>query len=58
MHSYKFVATLQEKNTSQFPILLLTEKNYGHNADNLKAEAAKYSFIYEQLGVDPVSIPN
>jgi prolyl oligopeptidase len=56
MHSYKFVATLQEKSKSNFPILLLTEKNYGHNGDNQKAEAAKYAFIYEHMGVNPVSI--
>jgi len=55
MHSYKFVATLQEKNRSNEPIFLLTEKNYGHSADNQKAEAAKYAFIYEYLKVNPVS---
>ncbi|HEV3326040.1 MAG TPA: prolyl oligopeptidase family serine peptidase [Puia sp.] len=57
MHSYKFVAALQEKNTGNTPILLLTEKNYGHVDDNTKAEAAKYAFIYEHLGVPAVSLP-
>jgi prolyl oligopeptidase len=58
MHSYKFAATLQEKNKGNFPVLLLTEKNYGHHGGNEKAEAAKYAFIYEHLGINPVSIPN
>jgi prolyl oligopeptidase len=57
MHSYKFVAALQEKNTGPAPVLLLTEKNYGHTNDNIKAEAAKYAFIYEHLGVPAVSLP-
>jgi prolyl oligopeptidase len=56
MHSYKFVATLQEKNESNLPVLLLTEKNYGHQGSNLTTTAAMYAFIYEQLGVKPVSL--
>ncbi len=57
MHSYKFVAALQEKNAGNTPILLVTEKNYGHVGDNTKADAAKYAFIYEHLGVPGVSLP-
>jgi prolyl oligopeptidase len=56
MHSYKFIATLQEKNESNLPVLLLTEKNYGHQAGSLTTTAAMYAFIYEQLGVKPVSL--
>ena len=57
MHSYKFVAALQEKSTGADPILLMTETNYGHAGHDLKAEAAKYAFIYEHLGVPGVSLP-
>lgn len=56
MHSYKFIATLQEKNESKLPVLLLTEKNYGHQEGTLKTTAAMYAFIYEQLGIKPVSL--
>jgi prolyl oligopeptidase len=58
MHSYKFIATLQEKNKGDLPILLLTENNYGHHGGDETADAAMYAFIYEQLGVKPVSVPD
>ena len=58
MHSYKFIATLQEKNKGHLPVLLLTENNFGHHGGNEMADAAMYAFIYEHLGVNPVSIPD
>lgn len=57
MHSYKFIAALQDKSTSANPILLMTERNSGHIGNTIKAEAAIYAFIYEQLGIPPVSLP-
>jgi len=56
MHSYKFLATLQDKNKSDAPILLLTEKNRGHYGGDKKIEGSIYSFIYEQLKINPASI--
>ena len=58
MHSYKFAATLQDKNKGKSPILLVTGKNSGHNVGSVQMEAYIYSFIYEQLGIKAVSVKN
>ena len=54
LHSYKYVATLQKKNRGNNPILLYIKKNAGHQSKSLEADADIYSFIYEQLGVNPM----
>lgn len=48
-HSYKFVATLQEKTKSKNPILLLVNKNSGH----LQSYNAglDYSFLFKELNM-------
>ncbi|MFP5041408.1 prolyl oligopeptidase family serine peptidase [Parasediminibacterium sp. JCM 36343] len=57
MHSYKFVAALQEKNKTGNPILLVTSSNTGHHsASGGDVQSYIYSFIYEQLGVKPRSL--
>ena len=58
MHSYKFVATLQEKNKGSNPILLITQKGTGHYVGGGEMDAFVYSFIYEQLGVKPRTLSN
>ena len=36
--------------------IIVRSLNYGHNGGSEKAEAARYAFIYEHLGVKPISI--
>lgn len=54
MHAYKFVAALQDMNKGRAPVLLLTEKNTGHQNGGIEATAEVYAFIYEQMGVKPL----
>jgi prolyl oligopeptidase len=54
MHAYKLVAALQEKSKGRSPVLLLTEKNTGHQYESLDTEAEVYAFIYENMGVKPL----
>ena len=51
MHSYKYVAALQKKNKSDNPVLLLVQKNAGHQDHDVELDAKIYSFIYDQLGI-------
>lgn len=56
-HSFKFAATLQEKNTSNNPMLLRVESGGGHGAGkpiNLQVQefADQWSFVYEHLGME------
>ena len=44
-HSYKFVATLQEKYKGKNPVLLRVDKNVGHGVSNLSKAIEYYSDI-------------
>ena len=55
LHSYKFLATLQEKGDKQNPYLLHLEKQTGHNSPEvfkqwLESESFILQFIFDQLG--------
>jgi prolyl oligopeptidase len=56
-HSFKYAATLQEKNTSINPILISIDTNSGHGASNtakaIEETANIYSFILYNMGVTP-----
>jgi prolyl oligopeptidase len=58
LHSYKYVAALQKKNTGDNPILLYSEANHGHGGSDLTLDVYIYSFIYDQLGVSPTALHN
>src|SRR5205085_11518304 len=49
-HSFKYAATLQEKNAGTMPILIRIETNSGHGASNLtkalEKEADIFSFLW------------
>jgi len=51
MHSYKYVAAMQYKNTGDNPILLLVQENAGHQDNYLELDVDIYSFIYDELGM-------
>lgn len=56
-HSFKYAATLQEKNKSANPMLIRVDVNSGHGASNLKkaleTTADIYSFIFFNMGAQP-----
>lgn len=56
-HSFKYAATLQEKNASENPILIRIDTRSGHGASNtskaLEQTADIYSFIFYNLGITP-----
>ena len=56
-HSFKYAATLQEKNTSKNPTLIRIDTNSGHGASNtaknIETTADIYSFILFNMGVTP-----
>jgi len=56
-HTFKFMATLQEKQSGRSPVLVRIDTNSGHFASNTTKEIAKvadiYSFILYNLGVVP-----
>ena len=51
MHSYKYVAALQKKSKSDNPVLLLVQKNMGHQDMGIDLDVNIYSFIYDQFGI-------
>ena len=58
MHSYKYIATLQEKQAGYAPILLRVETNTGHGfgkplSKKIDVETDMWSFIFYNLGVNP-----
>lgn len=56
-HSFKYIATLQEKYKGTNPVLIRVDVNSGHGASNLKkgleTTADIYSFIFYNMGITP-----
>lgn len=56
-HSFKFIATLQERHAGRNPVLIRIETKSGHGASNttkmLDATADVYAFTFYNLGVTP-----
>jgi prolyl oligopeptidase len=56
-HSFKYMATLQEKYKGKNPVLIRIDTNSGHGASNTKKNiettADIYSFIFSEMGVTP-----
>jgi len=56
-HSFKYMATLQEKYKGKNPVLIRIDTNSGHGASNTKKNiettADIYSFIFYEMGVTP-----
>jgi len=56
-HSFKYIATLQEKYKGANPVLIRIDTNSGHGASNTKKNiesiADIYSFIFYNMGVEP-----
>ena len=56
-HSFKYIATLQEKYKGANPVLIRIDTNSGHGASNTKKNietiADIYSFIFYNMGVKP-----
>ena len=56
-HSFKYAATLQEKNASNNPMLIRIDTNSGHGASNtaknIETTADIYSFILFNMGFTP-----
>jgi len=56
-HSFKFIATLQEKQAGDNPTLIRVEKKSGHGASNtskrIDETADVYTFIFKNLGHEP-----
>jgi len=57
-HSFKYVATLQEKYKGPNPVLIRVDTNSGHGSSNttknIETIADIYSFIFFNMGVTPV----
>ena len=56
-HSFKYIATMQEKYKGKNPLLIRIDTNSGHGASNTKKNietiADIYSFIFSEMGVVP-----
>jgi len=58
-HSFKFIATLQAKQTGPNPVLIRIEINQGHGASGaslskiIESETDKWSFMFYNMGVEP-----
>lgn len=56
-HSFKYIATLQDKYKGPNPVMIRVDVNSGHGASNLKKSlettADIYSFIFYNMGVTP-----
>ncbi len=56
-HSFKYIATMQEKSKGKNPLLIRIDTNSGHGASNTKKNIESisdiYSFIFYEMGVEP-----
>jgi prolyl oligopeptidase len=58
-HSFKFIATLQEKQKGPNPVLIRIETNQGHGASGasldkiIDGETDKWAFMFYNMGVEP-----
>ena len=56
-HSFKYAATMQEKNPNGAPILIRIETNSGHGSSNLtkslQETADVFSFLWANMGITP-----
>jgi prolyl oligopeptidase len=56
-HSFKFAATLQEKNSGPNPVLIRIDTKSGHGSSNLtkaiESQADQYAFTWYSMGVVP-----
>ncbi len=57
-HSFKFIATLQEKNTGKNPTLIRIETKVGHGAGTSTSKSIElytdlWSFMFYNLGINP-----
>lgn len=56
-HSFKYIATLQEKYKGNNPVIIRIDTNSGHGASNTKKNIEQiadiYSFIFYNMGVTP-----
>lgn len=56
-HSFKFIATLQDKQVGDNPTFIRIEKKSGHGASNtskrIDETADVYTFIFKNLGLEP-----
>lgn len=56
-HSFKFAATLQEKNAGPNPVLIRIDTKSGHGSSNLskaiESQADQYAFTWYSMGVIP-----
>jgi prolyl oligopeptidase len=58
-HSFKFAATLQEKQAGPSPVLIRIEINQGHGAAGsslskiIEGETDKWAFMFYQMGITP-----
>lgn len=57
-HSFKFAATLQEKNAGSNPVLIRIDTKSGHSSSNLtkaiESQADQYAFTWYNMGVVPL----
>jgi prolyl oligopeptidase len=55
LHSYKYIASLQQLTNSKRPILLRIERREGHNTQSIdkaiNSNAHMYSFLFKELGM-------
>jgi prolyl oligopeptidase len=58
-HSFKFIATLQEKQKGLNPVLIRIETNQGHGASGaslskiIEEETDKWTFMFYNMGIEP-----
>lgn len=58
-HSFKFIATLQEKNTGPNPVLIRIESKAGHGAGTpvskiIESHADRWAFMFYNMDVKPI----